>query len=288
MTLGFAILHPTGLAGAASYLIGHGLVKAALFIGSGILLHRRGSVDELDLRGRCRALAPIGVMIVLGAIGLAGLPPFATSFGEKAIEAAASNAHRGWVTAVLVFAEILTGAAVLRFAARVFVGWGAGRELPLHGAPHIHTDQEATGRHSRVPIFMWAPMLVLLLAACLISVPRGVRSGIGREIQRFETPSIYQDSVLLGRSTAPQYHVPETASLNFSLENGGVLAGMILLAGFALMAGSEEFRAEGRVARKLLAIQMFFRRLQSGRVGDYVAWFTIGIAVYGAILVLLR
>lgn len=288
MTLGFAILDPGGLAGTTLYLIGHGLVKAALFIGAGILLHRFGSVDEFDLRGRCRSLAPIGAMVVFGAIGLAGLPPFATSFGERTIEAAASHAHQAWITAILVFAEILTGAAVLRFAGRVFVGWGKGRELPLHGAPHIHTDQETTGRHSRVPLFMWGPMLALLIAACVISIPSSVRSGIGREIQRFETPAIYQDAVLYARSTEPQYPEPETVPLDFGLENAGVLVGMFLLAGLALAARSEEFRAEGSVARSLLAIQMSFRRLQSGRVGDYVAWFTIGIAVYGAILVLLR
>ncbi|HEX5423215.1 MAG TPA: complex I subunit 5 family protein [Candidatus Acidoferrales bacterium] len=288
MTLGFAVLDPAGLAGTTLYLIGHGLVKAALFIGAGIVLHRCGSVDEFDLRGRCRALAPIGAMVVLGAIGLAGLPPFATSFGEKTIEMAAHHAHQGWIAAVLIIAEIFTGAAVLRFAARVFVGWGKGRELPLHGAPHIHTDRETTGQHSRVPVFMWVPMLALLGGACVISIPSTVRSGIGRQLQRFETPAIYQDSVLLARSTEPQYPEPETAPLDFGLENAGVLVGMILLAGLALAAGSDEFRAEDPAARTWLGIQTIFRRLQSGRVGDYVAWFTIGIAVYGAILVLLR
>lgn len=288
MTLGFAILVPAGLAGTALYLIGHGFVKAALFIGAGILLHRCGSVDEFDLLGRCRSLAPIAAMIVLAAFGLAGLPPFATYFGEKAIEAAAHNAHQSWISAIILFAEILTAAAVLRFTARVFFGWGAARELPLYGAPHIHTDRETTGQHSTVPVFMWGPMLVLLVGACLISIPSNVRSGIGYEVRRFETPTIYQDAVLLGRPTNPPYAPPQIISLDFSLQNGGVLVGIFLLAALALAAGSEEFRAEGSVAQSLLGLQMFFRRLQSGRVGDYVAWFTIGIAVYGAILIVFR
>jgi multicomponent Na+:H+ antiporter subunit D len=286
MTLGLAVLEPAGLAGTTIYLIGHGMVKASLFIGTGILLHRCGSVDEFDLPGKCRGLAPIGVMIVLGAMGLAGLPPFATFFGERTIEAAAKHAHQGWIPAVMVFAEILTAAAVLRFSARVFAGWGVARELPLYGAPHIHTDRETTGRHSRVPIFMWAPMLVMLVGACFISIPSTVRSGIGHEIERFETPAIYQDSVLLGQSPRLQYPEPQAVSFAFTWENAGVLVGLIGLAAVALASGYKDFRTQGSFARRLLAIELFFRGLQSGRVGDYVAWFTIGIAICGAILIL--
>ena len=288
MTLGLAILDPAGLAGTTLYLIGHGLVKAALFIAAGILLHRCGSVDEFDLLGKCRALAPIAGMVVLGAIGLAGLPPFATYFGEETIEAAAKSAHQGWIPAVIIFTEVLTAAAVLRFSARVFGGRGAARELPLYGAPHIHTDRETTGRHSHVPVFMWGPMVVLLVAACLISIPSTVRTGIGHEMQRFETPAIYENSVLSSQSHAVSYPAPESAPLDFSWENAGVLLGMIALAALALASGSKDVRAESPLEQRLLAILMFFRRLQSGRVGDYVAWFTIGIAVCGAILIVFR
>lgn len=286
MTLGLAILEPAGLAGTTLYLIGHGLVKASLFIAAGILLHRCGSVDEFDLLGRCRAMAPVAAMVMLGAVGLAGLPPFATYFGEKTIETAAKHAHLDWITAIIIFAEVLTAAAVLRFSARVFVGWGAARELPLYGAPHIHTDRETTGRHSHVPIFMWGPMLFLLVAACLISIPSAVRTGIGHEIQRFETPAIYYSSVLTNQPQTPSYPAPEAAPLGFSWENAGVLLGMLALAALALASGYKDFRAESPLARQLLAIQMFLRRLQSGRVGDYVAWFTIGIGVCGAILII--
>jgi formate hydrogenlyase subunit 3/multisubunit Na+/H+ antiporter MnhD subunit len=41
---GIALLTPLGLAGAAVYVIGHGLVKGALFLCTGIVLHRLGSV----------------------------------------------------------------------------------------------------------------------------------------------------------------------------------------------------------------------------------------------------
>src|ERR1700729_1347889 len=44
--IGIALLTPLGLAGAAVYVIGHGLVKGALFLCTGIVLHRLGAVNK--------------------------------------------------------------------------------------------------------------------------------------------------------------------------------------------------------------------------------------------------
>ena len=52
-----ALLTPLGLAGAAVYVIGHAFVKAALFLCTGIVLHRLGSVNESPA-ARARAAAP--------------------------------------------------------------------------------------------------------------------------------------------------------------------------------------------------------------------------------------
>ena len=51
---GFALLTPLGLAGAAIYVAAHGLLKGALFLCVGIVLHRLGSVNETWLHGRGR------------------------------------------------------------------------------------------------------------------------------------------------------------------------------------------------------------------------------------------
>jgi multicomponent Na+:H+ antiporter subunit D len=288
MMLGLAILDPGGLAGAAIYLVGHGLVKASLFIGAGILLHRFSSLDEFDLVAKCRGVLPIGIMMFAGALGLAGLPPFATFLGGKMIETSAERAHQPWIPAIIIFTEILTSAAVLRFTVRVFLGWGPHRELALRGAPHIPTEPETTGRHSRVPAFMWAPMLILLSGAILVSIPSRVRSGVWRDAQRFETPAVYNASVLLGKTESSAYTETEVETFGFSWKQAIVLLGMIGLAGVALGSGSGRLRVRDPFRRKLLKIQTSLRAFQSGRAGDYVAWFTLGIAVYGAILVLLH
>ena len=92
--IGIALLTPLGLAGAAVYVIGHGLVKAALFLCTGIVLHRLGSVNEPWLHGRGRPLRVTGVVFTLAGLGLADLPPFATFLGKGWIEASARSVAR--------------------------------------------------------------------------------------------------------------------------------------------------------------------------------------------------
>jgi multicomponent Na+:H+ antiporter subunit D len=121
---GIALLTPLGLAGTAVYVAGHGLVKAALFLCTGIVLHRLGSVYETWLHGRGRRLRVTGVVFTLAAFGLADLPPFATFLGKGYIDDSAWARGLPWVMAVFVGCAILTGGAVFRVAGGVFYGLG--------------------------------------------------------------------------------------------------------------------------------------------------------------------
>jgi multicomponent Na+:H+ antiporter subunit D len=80
--IGIALLTPLGPADAAVYIAGHGLVKGALFLCTGIVLHRLGSVNEPWLHGRGRPLRVTGVVFTLAGLGLADLPSFATFLGK--------------------------------------------------------------------------------------------------------------------------------------------------------------------------------------------------------------
>ena len=99
---GVGLLTPLGLAGAALYVAGHALIKAALFLCTGIVLHRLGSVNESWLHGRGRRLPATGVVFTLAALGLADLPPFATFLGKgwiedsSAAEPATLGSSRSW------------------------------------------------------------------------------------------------------------------------------------------------------------------------------------------------
>ncbi|MDQ4058169.1 MAG: NADH-quinone oxidoreductase subunit D, partial [Actinomycetota bacterium] len=74
--VGIGLLDPASLGGAAIYVLTDGMVKAALFMGVGILFHRRQSLYDFRLHGRCRDLRNAGAIFALGGLALAGLPPF--------------------------------------------------------------------------------------------------------------------------------------------------------------------------------------------------------------------
>ena len=105
-------------------MIGDGLAKSALFLGVGVLQHQRASVSETKLRGRGRGLAVTGVTIVLGALVLADLPPFVSSAGHALLVDAADQAGLPWMEIVIALSVIASSGAVLRAAARIWLGWG--------------------------------------------------------------------------------------------------------------------------------------------------------------------
>src|SRR5207247_168477 len=107
--VGIALFTPLGLAGVAVYVAGHGLVKAALFLCVGIVLHRLGSVNETWLHGQGRPLRVTGVVFTLAGLGLADLPPFALFLGKGWLEESGSSRGLAWLTAVLVICSALVG-----------------------------------------------------------------------------------------------------------------------------------------------------------------------------------
>lgn len=100
---GIALLTPEGLGGMLAYLIGHGLVKGALFMIAGVLLARLGGIDELGLRGRgrTRRMMPVGIAMAVAGLLLAGAPIGLLAEGAHLLDKAASSGANGWVLSAL-------------------------------------------------------------------------------------------------------------------------------------------------------------------------------------------
>ncbi|HET8667151.1 MAG TPA: complex I subunit 5 family protein, partial [Terriglobales bacterium] len=155
LIIALGLLDSSAIAGAALYTVGHGLVKATLFLCSGILLHRLGSVDELELHGRGRRLSGTAAIFLIAGFGLAGLPPFPTFLGEAAITESAGKFGHHWLTWVFFAAGAITTGAVFRVAGHVFGGLGRAGKKDHTGAKYIEEDRETAGPHHRVPVSMW-------------------------------------------------------------------------------------------------------------------------------------
>jgi multicomponent Na+:H+ antiporter subunit D len=259
-------LTPEGDDGAALYVLGHAGVKAALFAVAGILLDRYGSVDEQELHGRARELRVPAVLFAVGGLALAGLPPFGTALGKAVSEEAAG----GPFTVLYVLVSAVTAGAVLRVAARVFLGAGprpeeAARADEEGTAAQAETkgtgEEPETGRRlARLPDTMVVVPAVLLAAALAAGAVPAFAGLVSHAVSEAGSGGVVV--------TAPRW----TAA--------GVLLGLLstaLAAGLAALAVTRPHVTAPHAWTGPV------RRLQSGHVGDYVAWLVAGTALLGAL-----
>ena len=285
---GLGMLSAKGLAGVATYVIGHGFTKAALFMLTGVLLHRFGTVDEYDLHGRGRELRFVGALFALGGLLLAALPVVTEFFGKSLLDAAALDAHYPWLPAVFVISSMATGGAVLRVAGRVFCGWG-----PAFARDEGEQERAATMEDEERGATGWTPPLMvvvpaaLLLAAIVVGLIPGAVPAIERAADHFHDHGAYLDWVLSGR----QPHLAPVATGHVEtydyLYAAGASVGAVALAALGLFGRPLRDRLPNVVTRPVLVSVDGLRSLHSGHIGDYIAWWTTGAALLGGASMLL-
>lgn len=286
---GIGLLSEHGLAGVATWVLGHGLTKGALFMLVGVVLHRFGTVDEFDLHGRGREVRLAGVLFGIGGLLLSAMPGVTSFFGKSLLESAALKAHDPWLPAVFVISSILTGGAVLRVTGRVFLGWGAAeREEDVQMAGPAREEDEETAARDYTPPLMLAVPAVLLVCSIVLGLIPGLVPGIERAASHFHDHAAYARWVLQG--AAPHF-APVSAShvetFDYLYAAGGTL-GALTLAGLTLFAPTLHRRFPPAVIEPLRGGLIALRRLHSGHIGDYIAWWTTAAAMLGgASLILL-
>lgn len=280
--IGIAVLSEKGLAGSGVYVLSHGLLKGALFLCVGILLNRVNSVDELKLRGRGAALWPTGIVFAAAAVAIAGPPPLGTFLGKSLIEEGATALGYHWVPVVLTVASAVTTAAMLRAAARIFLGLGPANDDYLSGEPD--ESREVASAPERSSALMLAPAAALALAGIGLSLVPGLERHAEVAARRFQDTPAYVQAVLGGKTERSP--VNDFALLKLPIAS--VLWGLASLAGAILLAGIALYRE--RLAGALRALRPFrpaaaaLQTLHSGAVGDYVTWLVAGIAVLGGLV----
>jgi multicomponent Na+:H+ antiporter subunit D len=259
MLVGCSIFSASGQAGVVLYMLGHGLVKGALFMTAGILLATLGGIDELGLRGLGRQIWPAGLAMAAGGLVLAGAPVGLMEHGTRLIEAAASAAGYGWITAVLMLGGALTGGAVLRAAARIFLGVGAiaGDE---ERAP-TEEEQENSDR----PLWLMLTPCVILLGLALFSTSR---------LDAFAAHAV---GPFIGSSEPAETAAP--APLRSSCLSWMSVGLAILIAGYDLSRSWLPRPFVHATGTALHPVHRVLEAWHSGLVGDYVTWVVVGLAV---------
>jgi multicomponent Na+:H+ antiporter subunit D len=285
---GVGLLTVHGVAGVATYVIGHGFTKGALFMLVGVLLHRFGTVDEFDLHGRGRELRAAGVLFAVGGLLLSALPGVTAFFGKSLLDGGALEQNYPWLPTVFVISSILTGGAVLRVAGRVFMGWGASqRQEDIQLRLPRESDEERIERDVTPPLMLIVPG-VLLVGAIVVGLIPGALPGIETAASRFADHAAYATWVLQGTSThfppAPTSHVE---AFDYLYGAAGVL-GAVGIAALTLFGAPIRRRLPAGFERRPRAALTVLRRLHSGDTRDYIAWWTAAAAMLGgASLILL-
>jgi multicomponent Na+:H+ antiporter subunit D len=281
MLAGIGLLDSSGLAGAEMMFVGHALLTAGLFFVAGILHVDHGLIDELHLRGRGRGCWAPAAAWFAATIGLVGTPYVGIYLGHGLIDEGATALGRPWILALLWFGSALSGAALLRAGARIFLGWGDADD-PLLGEP---IEEDPLERH------VLRPLLVgVALAAVVLGIAVSVVPGLGQRAEhaadRFRDRAGYAARVLRGHpidaTASPPVAIRHT-SVESLLYGGGATILALSLALVGLYRRRLPHAVSGAAARTLAPPIRVLRGLHSGVVGDYVTWVAVGTAFLGGV-----
>ncbi len=183
------------------HLFTHAFFKALLFLGAGSVIHAMS--DEQDIRrmgGIWRRIPLTCVLMYIGSIALAGIPPFSGYWSKDTILEAAWGAG----TPFGQFAYVLGVAAAFLTA---FYSWRL-LILTFHGRPRA--DEHVMAHVHESPAVMTVPLIVLAAGAIFAGYV-GHEDFIGEGMGRFWGKSI----LLLEEHGALHnaHHVPTTISL---------------------------------------------------------------------------
>ncbi len=277
---GIALFTSQALGGVATYVIGHGLTKAALFMCAGVLLHRFASIDEYDLHGRGRRVPAVGVLMAVGALLLAALPPFTTFMGKSLLEEGASASGYNWLIVIFIVVSAVTGGAVLRVTGCVFLGWGAseGGHPDQADAAREPVDETREARDETPPLMVIVPAVLLVLALVLGLIP-GAVPGLERYVALFVRHDAYAAWVLHGHHVALPVLPPSHISLSDYAYSALSTLGAVGVAAYGLFGTTV---LQGR-AQPLRGVINLIRGLHSGHIGDYIAWWSAGVSLIGGV-----
>lgn len=121
IAMGIAIGNYFGLAGAVLHIVSHAFMKTGLFYTSGALKYRFG-VHDISSFGQLYRKMPItGAAIVIFALSMIGLPPFAGFFSKWYLAMGAIETGKYLYVAVLVISSLLNAIYFFRIFERMFM-----------------------------------------------------------------------------------------------------------------------------------------------------------------------
>ncbi|MGE8943964.1 Na+/H+ antiporter subunit D [Leptospira interrogans] len=161
MLFGIAIATPLAIAGSILYVIHHIIVKANLFLIAGAVNRAGGSFHLKDLGGLYSGLPLLGVLFLIPALSLAGLPPLSGFWSKYAVIKASLDAGHIALAAAGLLVGLLTLYSMLKIWNEAF--WKAAPDS-------TSTTIEIWRRDSRRRALMLTPIISLCLMTLTIGL----------------------------------------------------------------------------------------------------------------------
>jgi len=166
------------------HLFTHAFFKALLFLGSGAVIHALSGEQDMRRMGGLKKELPITYWtFVIGAIAIAGIPPFAGFFSKDKILFSAYVSGHTLLYAVGLLTALLTAAYMFRLVFMTFHGERAAAGSHDDHAHEHHGHDDHTHLHDAPPAMAFA-----LIVLAIGSVTAGWL-GLGERFERFLEPS---------------------------------------------------------------------------------------------------
>ncbi len=159
MVMGLGFFTPLAMAGTVFFIVHNIFVKTNLFLVSGVSHRIHGTYDLKKLGGLYRAHPWVGMLFLLSALSLAGVPPLSGFFGKLVLVKAGLGIEQFVVVAAALGVSLLTLFSMTKIWAEAF--W-----KPLPEGTETHAPGAGMG-----------PMLGGIVTLAVLAVVMGVAAG---------------------------------------------------------------------------------------------------------------
>jgi len=185
IVLGFGLGSDLGALGAILHLFNHATMKSLLFLASGSVEMSAGTRDLDRLGGLAERMPVTAGATTIGALGIAGIPPFSGFWSKLLIVIAAVQAGEVAMACIAIAASLITLGAFIGMLRQAFFG----------------PEAPATAEAQEAPAWMCLPIVVLAaigLTGGLLLLPQVQEQVLGPAVEAVQRGAAYADTILRG------------------------------------------------------------------------------------------
>ena len=165
--IGVGLLNETALTGALFHIFGHALMKSALFMSAGAIIHETGKRKVADYSGMGKIMPRTMTSFSVAALSMVGIPPLVGFISKWHLAWGALDASMPWVVGLLLVSSFMNAIYYLPVVISAFFGQVPDDVSPVKERPSLWVPMAicAIGIFAVGLIFRNAPLTLARAAA---------------------------------------------------------------------------------------------------------------------------